>query len=415
MNQPTTDFDIIITGGGLVGASLACALGGSSLKIAVIESHTVPVGGKSTELPSPSYDDRAIALSYGSAQIFRSIGLWPTISTAVQAIKNIHVSDKGHFGVTRLDAKDENIDALGYVITAKNLGNLLYQTISQLNNVTLINPATLTDLNTQDACATITIDNREISNGKLTARLVVAADGGNSSIRNLLGVSAQQTDYHQTAVTTNISTDKPHGNTAYERFTAQGPLALLPLRDKDYSLVWTRDSDNINELVDLSDDAFLLELQNQFGFRAGKFIQVGKRSTHPLKLIKVDQQIFPRTVLVGNAAHTLHPIAGQGFNLGMRDVATLAQIIVDNAPDNDIGSLPTLQQYQDWRKRDQRTIIGLTDNLVRVFSTRFPPLAIARNIGMIAMDLLPPVKHLLATHTMGVAGKLPRLARGLPL
>ena len=414
-SEAHTDYDIVIVGGGMVGASLACALGEQPFKVAMIEAHSHDL-----DTP-PGYDDRAIALSYGTSQIFRTLGLWDKFDHKVTPIKRIHVSDRGHMGVTRIDHQQENVDALGYVITARDLGQVLYEVLSQLKNVDLLKPAQLTQLAISDpqveATITINPDIDKPASKTLTARLLVAADGGNSSVRQLLNIDAQQHDYRQTAITANISTQRPHNNIAYERFTSQGPLALLPMGDTHQcSLVWTRHTANVDPLIALSDEEFLQQLQKEFGNRLGKFTRVGKRSTYPLKLVRATAQVRRRVALIGNAAHTLHPIAGQGFNLGMRDVATLAQVLVDEQKaQRDIGLLRVLQTYQQWRQEDHRRIIGFTDNLVRIFSNRFAPLALARNLGLIATDIVPPMKHLLAKHTMGMAGKLPRLARGLPL
>ena len=408
------EYDVVIVGGGMVGASFACALGNQSLKVAIIEAYNFKIN------TPPSYDDRAIALSYGTSQIFRALGLWEQLANVVTPIKRIHVSDRGHIGVTRIDHQQENVDALGYVITARELGQVLYKVLSQYDNVHMISPAQLTQLSITEDKATATIKINEAKNNEvyknIDTRLLVAADGGESSVRQLLNIDAEQYDYRQTAITANVSIGSPHNNIAYERFTSQGPLAMLPMPDNRCSLVWTRQSSQVEPIMAMSDDEFLQLLQMEFGNRLGQFTQVGKRSSYPLKLVKATSQVQKRVALIGNAAHTLHPIAGQGFNLGMRDVATLAQIIVDeHKAHNDIGLLRVLQPYQQWRQQDHQRIIGFTDKLVKIFSNQFAPLALARNLGLIATDTIPPIKHMLAQHTMGMAGKLPRLARGLPL
>ena len=412
--EPELDYDLTIVGGGMVGASLACALGNHPLQIAMVEAYSQEMN------TPPSYDDRAIALSYGTSQIFRTLGIWEQLSSKVTPIKHIHVSDRGHIGVTRIDHSEENVDALGYVITARDLGQVLYSALSQYNNLHIIKPAQLTELSFTDSYANATItfnqDSSEADTKVVSTKLLVAADGGNSSVRQLLNIDAQQYDYQQTAITANISVSQAHNNIAYERFTAQGPLALLPMQDQRCSLVWTRQTDNVEPIMAMSDKEFLQQLQTEFGGRLGQFTQVGKRSTYPLKLVRANAQVQKRVALIGNAAHTLHPIAGQGFNLGMRDVATLAQVIVEeHQAGRDIGLLRVLQPYQQWRQQDHQRIIGFTDNLVKVFSNRFAPLALTRNLGLVATDVFPPLKHLLAEHTMGMAGRLPKLARGLPL
>jgi 2-octaprenyl-6-methoxyphenol hydroxylase len=416
-----TDFDLIIIGGGMVGASLAISLAEQPLRIALVEAASLPSKKQDSKEPAPpNYDDRAIALSFGARRIFEGMGLWADIAPQATAIDHIHVSDQGRFGFTRLDARQENVDALGYVVTARQLGATLMDKLHHCANLTMISPATLTELKLGDEHATAVIARDDANTEALTARLVVAADGGNSHVRRQLNIQTADHDYGQTAIIANITPEKPHRNVAYERFTRNGPLALLPLdtqnEDNHCSLVWTRAPDDAERLLQLSDEDFLAELQPCFGKRLGRFIKVGKRHSYPLTLIQAQEQVRSRLALIGNAAHTLHPIAGQGFNLGLRDVATLAQTIVDaQRAENDIGSLSVLEDYAHWRHRDHQQVIGFTNTLVQTFSNRLPPLALARNIGLIATDIIPPLKHKLARHSMGIAGKLPRLSRGLPL
>lgn len=411
-----TDYDLIIVGGGLVGASLAISLAEQDCRIALIEANAY----RSEQLPS--YDDRAIALSFGSRRIFEGMGLWPALEKKVTPIERIHVSDQGRFGFTRLDCREENVDALGYVITGRELGMSLLEHLDRhIHNdkLTLINPASVTDIKLGEDQARISITHGE-KQESLTASLIVAADGGQSSIRQQLGIAAEERDYQQTAVIANLSPGRPHRGVAYERFTRHGPMALLPLSPQDNedrcALVWTRAPKDAERIMALNDADFLAEAQSCFGQRLGRFTRAGQRHAYPLTLIRAGEQVRARLALIGNAAHTLHPIAGQGFNLGLRDVATLAQAIIDAHRDaQDIGSLQILEPYAQWRARDHREVIGFTHFLVESFSARFPPLAVARNLGLLAADILPTVKHGLARHAMGLAGKLSRLARGLPL
>ena len=408
-SPPNTDFDLIIVGGGMVGASLACALDKQDLRIAIIEA--VPYQADQ----QPSYDDRAIALSFGTRRIFDGMDLWPDIQPQVTPIERIHVSDQGRFGFTRLDCQQEGVDALGYVITARELGSSLINRLEQLNNLTLISPATLTDLKLGAEHATAVLEH----DGKtrtLTSQLIVAADGGNSAIRKQLDIRTSDQDYQQTAIINNITPERPHQHVAYERFTQHGPLALLPMPDNRCAVVWTCNPKDVDRLLALEEKEFLAELQPCFGYRLGRFLKAGKRSAYPLRLIQAREQVRNRLTLIGNAAHTLHPIAGQGFNLGLRDVAALAQILSEaRQQQKDIGNLTILEDYAHWRRRDHRQVIAFTNTLVGTFSNRFPPLSLARNLGLLAMDIMPPLKHSLARHAMGIAGKLPRLARGLPL
>lgn len=419
IKQTQTDFDVIIVGGGLVGASLACALGSAqldvALNIAVIES--VEFDDKK----QPSFDSRTVALSYSSKQIFDSLGLWPGIEAlGACAIKDIHISDRGHLGVSHLGAAEQDAAALGYVVENQYLGTVLHQRIKELNNVTLLCPATLKSFDIQGDHADVEVTQNDTLK-KITAKLLVAADGGQSFVREQAAVKIRQLDYKQTAIITNVVCDKPHNNVAYERFTDSGPLALLPLNNSEneqnrYSLVWTLKNNQVEHYLALDDDAFLTALQSRFGIRAGKFIKTGVRVSYPLAYMRTKESVRPRLAIIGNAAHTLHPVAGQGFNLGLRDVASLAQIIVDAAREqNDIGELYTLKMYEAWRQRDLLQTTLSTDSLVRLFTTTFPPVVVARNMALLAFDMFPGLKKHIGRQAMGFVGKVTRLARGLPL
>ena len=422
-DKNNTDFDLIIIGGGLVGASLACALSDSSLRIAIIEAF--PFKSDDSEY-QPAFDARSVALSYTSKQVFEGIGLWPSINKlGVAAIKKIHISDRGHAGITRLNAGDEGVEALGYVVETRVIGKALFESLNKQKNVTLIAPAKLKnfDLNADFASADIEIsdNNNLVESRTLTAKLLVAADGGDSVVRRLSGVRIKQRNYEQSAVIANIATDQPHNNQAFERFTDSGPLALLPMAATDdeknrYSLVWTINNSEQEEMMSWDDETFLLRLKQRFGERAGQFIQVSNRHAYPLSLMRAQEHVRERLAIIGNAAHTLHPVAGQGFNLGLRDVAALSQVIIDASRENkDIGSLDNLTIYSDWRKRDHIQTAMATDGLVRLFSNNFLPVAALRNLGLLVVDLVPPLKKVFARHAMGFVGKLPRLGRGLKL
>jgi len=402
-------FDVVIVGGGMIGASLGIALHGHGLKIAIIEANKFSVNAQ------PNYDDRAIALAYGSRCIFEGMGLWEKMQALVTPIKDIHISDQGHFGVTRLNHRDENVEALGYVVTAREMGNVLLKSLKSKKDIQVFSPATLSDLAFSADHAQCTLKSGSDTQ-TITARLVVAADGGQSTARKLLGLSKSSSNYKQTAIIANVSTELAHNNRAYERFTAGGPLALLPMPEQRYAIVWTHANHQAEDIMALNNADFLKQLQESFGRRLGAITNVGKRHAYPLSLVRAKQQIQHRLVLIGNAAHTLHPIAGQGFNLGLRDVAVLAQLITEaQHSQTDVGHIDLLSHYLKWRKRDQEIITGFTHGLVKVFSTAFAPVAMARNMGLITTDIIPSLKHLLAKHTMGMAGKLPRLSMRQPL
>lgn len=405
----STDVDVLIVGGGMVGASLACALGGRALRVAVVEPVPLSAPGQ------PSYDDRSIALAWGTRRVFGAIGVWDAVAPAATPIEEIHVSDRGHFGAARMKAATIGYDALGYVVENRDLGRVFAERLPALANVELICPARLHAIETAPGLLRARLDcggeTREI-----TTRLLVGADGGQSAVRRFAGIGAETVDYGQSAVIANVTPEHPHRNRAWERFTEHGPLALLPMTGNRCSLVWTVPHAHADGILALPDVEFLTALQARFGGRLGRFVRTGARAAYPLTRVSASRHVAERLALIGNAAHTLHPVAGQGFNLGLRDVAALAEVIADAAASGeDIGGHDALARYQRWRAADQQRVLTLTDGLVRIFSNDFPPLVVARNFGMVALDLLPPLKRLMMRQTMGLAGRLPRLARGLPL
>jgi len=407
--EMNTEFDVIIIGGGMVGASLARALSDCGLMIAVVESWS----HASTQ--QPSYDDRAIALSYGTRQILESMGIWPKLSVDVEPIRHIHVSDRGRFGFARLNHRSLNVDALGYVASGHDLGKSLLQGLDELPNVTLFCPASLVDFEVTDRAvqATVIQGNEEVS---LRGLLLVAADGSRSMVRKSLDIGVTEWAYGQSAVISNLTPDAAPSGTAFERFTNAGPMALLPLNKGRYGLVWTVDDKRLPEVMSWDDSEFLMQVQACFGYRLGRFQRAGRRASYPLSLVLAKEHIRPRVVLIGNAAHAVHPITGQGFNLGVRDVAVLADVLADASQDGrDLGAFETLKVYADWRERDQKAVALMTDGLVRLFTNPLLPVRIARNLGLLALDLTPSVKYFLTRQFMGVNGRLPRLARGLSL
>lgn len=406
MNRET---DVLVIGGGLVGASLACALGQAGVRVTIVEASPVSVDQQA------GYDERSIALAQGSQRIFSGLGLWQPLQEQVCPIHTIHVSDRGRFGFTRLRREEEGVPALGYVATARVLGKVLLARLDELNTVEVLAPAQLVDFRVSDDCveAGLSFEDESLT---CTAKLLVAADGAQSSIREQLGIETTQRDYGQTAVVANVTSERPHENIAYERFTDTGPMALLPMSEQRSALVWTVRSDQSDGIMGLSDADFLSRLQARFGYRLGRFTKVGQRHAYPLYLLRASEAVRPRMALIGNAIHTLHPVAGQGFNLGLRDVATLAEVIMDAQRNGrDIGGSTVLDRYADWRQADQRRVAVFTDSMVRLFSQTLPPITWLRNAGMLALDTCPPAKRWFGRLTMGRAGRLPRLARGLDL
>lgn len=407
------DFDVAIVGGGLVGASLGCALGAHGLRVALVES--APFGAPS----QPSYDDRSVALAWGTRRIFESMGLWADIAPQAEPITEIQVSDRGHFGAARLRAECFGYEALGYVVEARVLGRVFAEALPRVAGLETICPARLASARTDAGEVRLSVevtDGGHMRTRELSARLLVGADGGDSMVRRHGGIAASRVDYGQSAVIANVTPEFAPRGRAWERFTDSGPLAMLPLKGDRCALVWTVRSERCDDVLALSDREFLAVLQERFGNRLGRMRRVGARSAYPLALLRAERYTSERLALVGNAAHTLHPVAGQGFNLGLRDAAALAELIVEaGRSGGDPGAEPLLARYEAWRRQDQRRAITLTDGLVRVFTSDFAPLVLARNLGMIALDLVPALKSALARQTMGLAGRLPRLARGLPL
>ena len=403
------DYDILIIGGGMVGATLARALRGQGLRIAMVEAVQADTRAE------PGYDDRAIALAQGTRRIFDGLQLWDALAGEATPIHQIHVSDRGHFGFTRMTREEEGLSALGYVVPARVIGRVLGDAVAGDEAVDMYCPATLIDVECGEEMASVSIEQEGVVT-TLSARLVVAADGADSPVRKQLGIEAVAADYRQTAIVTNITPQLPHNNIAYERFTDTGPLALLPMSDRRCAVVWTVQAEQAEATMGLADDEFLARLQERFGFRLGRLQRVGRRQAWPLRLVRAKATAGKRLVLVGNAVHTLHPIAGQGFNLGARDVAVLAEIVVDAVRrGQDPGDAGVTDHYAGWREADHRRVTAFTDGLARLFTLPLPAFGPVRGAGMLALDLLPPAKRLLTRLTMGRGDRVPRLARGLPL
>ncbi|WP_271193846.1 2-octaprenyl-6-methoxyphenyl hydroxylase [Pseudomonas turukhanskensis] len=388
-----TRAQLAIIGGGLVGASLALALqAGAKARgwsIVLIEPFAP---GDSYQ---PSYDARSTALSYGTQQIYQRLGIWPKVAERAEAILHIHVSDRGRFAAARLSAEEEGVPALGYVAENAWLGHCLWQALD---------PAVVSW-----RCPTEVVAMQAIGDGyRLTLNdetlldcdLAVLADGGRSGLREQLGVTVKTTAYKQSALIANISISQPHGGLAFERFTDEGPMALLPLSDNRSALIWTRPGDDAQRLLALNDRAFLAELQSIFGYRLGALRQVGARHVYPLSLIEAQEQVRANLVVLGNAAHSLHPIAGQGYNLALRDVQALAETLLAG-PDVP-GDVATLQQYYARQQLDQTLTVGFSDRVTRLFSNAEPLLATGRNLGLLGLDMLPPAKRWFARQAMGI-------------
>jgi len=400
-----SEYDIIIIGGGLVGASLACALAASRARIAVVEA----VSPRATE--QPSYDDRALALSASSQNILDSIKVWPVLSAYACPIRCIHVSDRGHFGSVRLHARDIDAEELGYVVTARELGRALSAVIAGHTNIDFFCPAKTEEVNVETDWISVQLIG-EGESTMLQCRLLVAADGARSDTCRQLGIPVRNKDYGQTAIIANISTEKPHDHIAYERFTDSGPLALLPLTDQRCKMVFTVRTGDVDFYLRMEDAEFLGAAQARFGRRLGRFTRVGSRSSYPLMLIEAERQLGERVVLLGNAAHTIHPNGAQGLNLCLRDVATLAANLVPALENHaDPGDPLLLAKYLSERSDDQHHIIRFTDGLASLFCNQQPLKVLTRNGGMIMMDLFPVLKRKLLSFTMGINSNRTVIAR----
>jgi 2-octaprenyl-6-methoxyphenol hydroxylase len=399
--------DVAVVGGGMVGASLAAALAGTGTRVLLVES--VPFGARA----QPSFDERTTALGNASRRIFEGLGVWGAIAPEAAAIRSIHVSDAGGFGFARLAAAEQGIDAFGYVVANRRIGAALWARLAATPDLTLRVGASAADVAIAAEGVRFILRNGSGASERVEARLVVAADGAHSQIRAAAGIGAAVEDYAQVAVVANVAADRAHAGVAWERFTPQGPLAVLPLQDGTLAVIWACAPGRASELLALDESAYLAQLQRQFGWRAGRFVRAGARGSYPLKLTRAASTVGVRTVLIGNAAQALHPVAGQGFNLGLRDAAMLAEVIA--AARDDVGAPQLLERFAAWRARDRRGVIGFTDTLVKLFADARPGVGLLRDLGLLLFDLAPPAKSALARVSAGFGGPTPRLARGLPV
>jgi len=401
------DTEVAIIGGGMVGASLALGLAGTGVRVLLVESTPFDSAAQS------SFDERTTALGNASRRIFAGLGVWDAIAPNAAAIRAIHVSDAGRFGFARLNAREQGVDALGYVVANRAIGAALWGALTRSAGITLRVPARAEDLDISAQGVGFTLTHETGRRERIAARLLVAADGAHSQVRAAAGIEATVQDYEQVAVVANVAADRPHQGTAYERFTPKGPLAVLPLRDGTYAVIWACGPAQAQEVLALAEPAYLARLQAQFGWRAGRFVRAGRRGSYALKLTRALSTTAIRTVLIGNAAQALHPVAGQGFNLGLRDAAMLAEVIAN--AQGDVGAPALLRAFSDWRERDREGVTRFTDGLVKLFADTRLGVPLLRNLGLLMFDLAPPAKSALARVSAGFGGPAPRLARGLPV
>lgn len=397
-------FDIVISGGGLSGALMALSLSTlvnqaqKTLKIAIVEANPILTD------PSKTFDDRVLALSHGSAQYLKKVGAWQGLSKHAQPIEKIHISDRGHYGKARLDAASHHVDALGYVAEMAFIGQSILQPLAKKTNITWFTPDSIAHIEWQQQQVTL-----ELASGtQLSAKLLLGCDGAQSVCRKFANIQTSSREYQQAALIANVATAKSHNNIAYERFSETGPIAMLPLTSLSKeqhgrcSLVWTLTPELASTMATLNDEEFANALNEAFGYWLGKVTKVGKRDVYPLQLLQANEQIYHRMALIGNASHTIHPIAGQGFNLGLRDVSDMTKKIAQAWQLNqDIGAFAMLTEYARQRKKDHAEVINLTDSLVTLFSNQLPPLVVGRNIGLKVLNYVSPLKNALVKKTMG--------------
>ncbi|MCL1146416.1 2-octaprenyl-6-methoxyphenyl hydroxylase [Shewanella marinintestina] len=398
--------DIAIVGGAMAGATLAlgiaelakqgCSHLTAPIKIALIEAHK-----PSSE--HPGFDARSIAISHGSIFELKQLGLWQHLDALAEPIHNIHISERGNFGMTELNRESLHLPYLGQVVELEAVGHKLFNLLEK-SEVGLYCPAKL-----QSVAAGIDAQLLTLEDGQqISAKLLIAADGVNSKVRQAFKQPLEQVDFNQTAIIANIHTEQPHNGWAYERFTQTGPLALLPMAanqgESRLSMVWALEPSDAERLLNAPKAEFISELQHAFGYRAGRFIDIGERFSYPLMLSYMPRPIYQRTIFLGNAAQTLHPIAGQGFNLGLRDVVCVLDVlkqVLANPEHQDIGSVAVTHAYLERRKADRQSTMNNIEFLVRGFSNDYWPLVIGRNLGLRLLSWFPPLKAPVARQAMG--------------
>lgn len=381
------EVDLLIVGGGLTGVTLMLAMEGLGYSTLLVEAKPF------SEKAECGFDARSLALSPASKNILSTLGVWPCLKPYATGIEMIHVSEQHRFGLARFHANEQG--PLGYVIEIHHMARAL---CALLKKDRLMTSAMITEIDMEQKQAKVNTPSGEVW---VQAQMIIAADGATSMIRQFCHLATRVKDYQQSALVANIGLEKPHAQRAYERFTLNGPLALLPMQANRMSLVWANPPSFTEQLLAQSDTEFLNALQLAFGYRLGRFIKVGKRQVFPLQQVLMTQQVKWPVVFVGNAAHTLHPVAGQGFNLGLRDIAALAQCI------NQYGvSKEALNAYLQCRSHDQKVITHLTDGLIQLFTSRLPGVGIARNLGLVALDSVPVLKKMFAYYATGFGGMI---------
>ncbi len=405
--HPEKHYDIVVVGGGMVGASFACALIDAvehdKFSVLVVEA---TVFDKDLARQS-SFDARSTALSYGSKQIFHTMGLWQQLEDAATAINEVHVSDKGRLGSVQLNREEQKVEALGYVVENQHLGNALSTAMEQSAHIDLLRPASVSSIQAIQNGMNLHLhyDNQQI---ELDACLVILADAGKSPVCKQLGIERSIERYDQYALISTIVFEKPHNNVAFERFTDTGPLAVLPLQSIDgknrSSLVWTVTASQASEFKELSKAALLEKLQERFGYRLGKIQDIGERFSYPLSLSLAKEQVRPGIVLLGNVAHTLHPVAGQGLNLALRDAEVLVDVLCQARKQlRSPGEMTVLLDYLKRQEGDQAQTASFTHKITQLFSSSNEANAWLRKFGLLVIDIFPKVRRSFTERAMGLS------------
>ena len=403
--------DVLVAGGGMAGMTMGLALAKGGLSVAVVERQPP------STMRDATFDGRTSAIAYGSANVFEGVGVWPRLVDRAQPIQDVRVADGTLMdGPSSLflhyDHSEIGDHPLGYIVENRDIRDALLAEADVAPTFELIAPAAVAEVARESGSATVHLtDGRSVS-----ARLVIGADGRNSPLRESAGIRVTKFDYPQTAIVCTVAHARPHNGVAVELFLPSGPFAMLPMTGQRSNVVWTEQKDLAQQMFALDDDAFLDELQRRFGDWLGDIEIEGPRFGFPLGLMHADRYTDRRLALIGDAAHVIHPIAGQGFNMGLRDVAALAESVVDaHRLGLDIGGGPVLARYERWRRFDNVLMATAMDGLNRLFSNDIGPLRLVRDLGLAAVNRLPPVKRFFMRHAMGVVGELPRLVKGEPI
>ena len=409
VRQPAANprYDVAVAGGGAIGAALACALADSGATVLLADPWSCAAES------SPAFAPRPLALSLASERVLASLGVWEVLAPHATPIESIHVSEAGRFGATRLQAAECGVGRFGSVVAAGVLGTALHDAVARRGAVHRTGGRIVDASVCAGLLASRVTGEADGVSWSFQASLLVVADGGRSKLREALGIDTTVRDYRQCAIASVVAVRTPRARAAFERFTPCGPVALLPMGGSRYGLVWSCVEEQAQRLAGLPEPEFAEELATVFAGRLGGFDSVGERMVFPLRLVRADAIVSERVVVLGNAANHLHPVAGQGFNLGMRDVACLAELMAAAHRDgSNPGDASVLERYRQWRGPDHTAVAWFTDVLVDIFGHRFSPIASLRAPALVALDLVPPLKRVLARRAMGLAGRVPKLALG---